>query len=113
MRPRSSALVSSSQHSIELLAWFCRLLISQLLMASSSRGGHEQPLVRTGGTTFVEYGNGAGTIANFPERFGDISIDHGRGAWSGSNIRQAQRPFGTAKTPFPSSGVAVQYLVPS
>jgi len=88
-------------------------LISRLLMASSGRRGHEQPLVCTGGTTFVEYGNGAGTIANFPERFGDISIDHGRGAWSGSNIRQAQRPFGTAKTPFPGSGVAVQYLVPS
>jgi len=54
-------------------------LISRLLMASSGRRGHEQPLVCTGGTTFVEYGNGAGTIANFPERFGDISIDHGYG----------------------------------
>ena len=46
-----------------------------------------------------------------PERFGDVSIDHGRGTWPGLKIRHAQRPLGAAETPFSGSAVAVQYLV--
>ena len=87
------------------------MLISRPLISSLGGRGHEQPLICTRSTTFVEYINGARPIADFPERFGDVSIDHGGGTWSGPEIRQAQSLSGTAETPFSGSSVAVQYLV--
>jgi hypothetical protein len=89
----------------------CRMLIGRLSIGSSGGGGHEQVLVSPRGTAFLEYGNGARSIAGCPERFRDVAIDHAGGTCPDRGVRDAQRPFGLDEAAFSGSPVTVEDLV--
>ena len=93
------------------MALVCRMLIGRLSIGSSGGGGHEQVLVSPRGTAFLEYGDGARTIAGCPERFRDVAIDHAGGTCPDRGVRDAQRPFGLDEAAFSGSPVAVEDLV--